>query len=196
MDSELETFRAETRVRLEAHCRAAVDMDFDAVMARGDDVLGPVRDAVTVLSPAMRAGQAALAAETAGLAAGAFGMTVAYLRQRRLFGAPISAFQALQDRSAHLCYKTENAASNTLSEDCVLDSGADATLVVSLARARATKTAEQAVRKDVQTHGGIGITDAHDMGLDMKRARVSGEGLGNSSCHAETIARLRGSERG
>lgn len=172
--------------------RDAVDLDFDNVVATGDDVLGRVDDAMTVLRPAVQAGQAALAAEMTGLAAGAFAMTVGYLQERKQFGVPIGAFQALQHRAAHLWSETEITASAILNAGRVLDSGADAILAVSLAKARATKTAELAVQEGVQMHGGIGMTDAHDMGFYMKRARVSAEWLGDYSYHAETIARLRG----
>ena len=41
-------------------------------------------------------------------------------------------------------------------------------------------------------HGGIGMTDAYDMGFYMKRARVGAEWLGDYSYHAEKVAALRG----
>ncbi|WP_420012492.1 acyl-CoA dehydrogenase family protein [Tateyamaria sp.] len=172
--------------------RDAADLDFGDVIVTGDDVLGRVDDAMAVLRPALHAGQAALAAEMTGLTAGAFGMTVAYLQERKQFGVPIGAFQALQHRAAHLWSETEITASTVLNAGRILDSGEDATLAVSLGKARATKTAELAVQEGVQIHGGIGMSDAHDMGFFMKRARVSAEWLGDYSYHAETIARLRG----
>ncbi|WP_223421313.1 acyl-CoA dehydrogenase family protein [Tateyamaria pelophila] len=172
--------------------RDAVDLDFDAVSATGDDVLGHVDDAMTVLAPALHAGQAALAAEMTGLAARALAMTVGYLKERKQFGVPIGAFQALQHRAAHLWSETEITSSAILNAGRVLDSGDDATLAVSLAKARATQTAQLAVQEGVQMHGGIGMTDAFDMGFYMKRARVSAEWLGDYSYHAERVARLRG----
>lgn len=172
--------------------RDAADLDFDAVSATGDDVVGQVGAAMTVLAPALQAGQAALAAEMTGLAAGALGMTIGYLKERKQFGVPIGAFQALQHRAAHLWSETEITASAILNAGRVLDSGTDATLAVSLAKARASQTAQLAVQEGVQMHGGIGMTDAFDMGFYMKRARVSAEWLGDYSYHAETVARLRG----
>ena len=75
----------------------------------------------------------------------------------------------------------------------LLDADPDnATLAVSLAKARATDTAKLAVVEGVQMHGGIGMTDAFDMGFYMKRARVSAEWLGDYGYHAEQVARLRG----
>lgn len=173
--------------------RDAARVTFEAVEATGEDVLGTVDDAMAVLRPALEAGQAALAAEMTGLAAGAFGMTVDYLKERKQFGVPIGSFQALQHRAAHLWCETEVTASAVLHAGRQLDADpANATLAVALAKARATETAQLAVQEGVQMHGGIGMTDAFDMGFYMKRARVAAEWLGDYSHHAETVANLRG----
>jgi len=173
--------------------RDCARIDFADVEATGDDVLGSVNDAMTVLRPAIEAGQAALAAEMSGLATGAFGMTVGYLKDRKQFGVPIGSFQALQHRAAHLWCETEVTASAIAHAGRKLDQDpANASLAVSLAKARASQTAKLAVIEGVQMHGGIGMTDAFDMGFYMKRARVSTEWLGDYSYHAEQVARLRG----
>jgi len=173
--------------------RDAAQIDFDDAVATGEDILGTVDDAMTVLKPALEAGQAALAAELSGLAAGAFGMTVSYLKERKQFGMTIGSFQALQHRAAHLWSETEVTASAITNAGRQLDEDAgNATLAVSLAKARATQTAQLAVQEGVQMHGGVGMTDAFDIGFYMKRARVAAEWLGDYGYHAETIARLRG----
>ncbi|WP_205520474.1 acyl-CoA dehydrogenase family protein [Tropicibacter sp. Alg240-R139] len=173
--------------------RDAATVSFAEVEATGEDVLGQVDDAMTVLKPAIEAGQAALAAEMAGVAAGAFGMTVEYLKERKQFGVPIGAFQALQHRAAHLWCECEVTASAILNAGRKLDETPEnASLAVSLAKARATDTAQLAVQEGVQMHGGIGMTDAFDMGFYMKRARVGAEWLGDYGYHANIIAQARG----
>ena len=44
----------------------------------------------------------------------------------------------------------------------------------------------------IQMHGGIGMTDAHDSGLYMKRARVAEALFGGASYHRDRYARLMG----
>jgi len=44
----------------------------------------------------------------------------------------------------------------------------------------------------VQMHGGIGMTDVHDAGLYLKRARVAEAAYGNSAFHRDRYARLMG----
>jgi len=173
--------------------RDAATIEFTSVQATGEDVLGTVDDAMTVLRPAIEAGQAALAAEMTGTASAAFAMTVGYLKERKQFGALIGSFQSLQHRAAHLWSEIEVTSSAIINAGRVLDSAPDtATLAVSLAKARATQTAKLAVIEGVQMHGGIGMTDAFDIGFYMKRARVAAEWLGDYSYHGEQIARIRG----
>ncbi|MCE8009084.1 MAG: acyl-CoA dehydrogenase [Aestuariivita sp.] len=173
--------------------RDAARISFADVQATGEDVLGTVDSAMDVLKPALAAGQAALAAELSGLSAGAFGMTVGYLKERKQFGIEIGRFQALQHRAAHLWCEIEVTASAILNAGRMLDSDPEhAELAVSLAKARATDTAKLAVIEGVQMHGGIGMTDAYDMGFYMKRARVGAEWLGDYAYHAERVAALRG----
>ncbi len=173
--------------------RDAARITFVDVEATGEDVLGAVDSAMSVLRPAINAGQAALAAEMTGLSAGAFDMTVGYLKERKQFGVEIGRFQALQHRAAHLWCEIEVTTSAILNAGRKLDENeSDAETAVSLAKARATQTAILAVQEGVQMHGGIGMTDAYDMGFYMKRARVSAEWLGDYSYHAEKIAAERG----
>ncbi|WP_375264507.1 acyl-CoA dehydrogenase family protein [Planktotalea sp.] len=173
--------------------RDAARITFEDVEATGEDVLGAVDSAMSVLRPAINAGQAALAAEMTGLSAGAFDMTVGYLKERKQFGVEIGRFQALQHRAAHLWCEIEVTTSAILNAGRKLDENeSDAETAVSLAKARATQTAILAVQEGVQMHGGIGMTDAYDMGFYMKRARVSAEWLGDYSYHAEKIAAERG----
>lgn len=173
--------------------RDAARITFEDVGATGEDVLGTVDSAMEVLRPALQAGQAALAAEMTGLSAGAFGLTVEYLKERKQFGVEIGRFQALQHRAAHLWCEIEVTSSAILNAGRVMDEDPSAAeLAVSLAKARATQTAILAVQEGLQMHGGIGMTDAYDMGFYMKRARVSAEWLGDYSYHAEKIAAARG----
>ncbi|OZB15894.1 MAG: acyl-CoA dehydrogenase [Rhodobacterales bacterium 34-62-10] len=166
---------------------------FDGVAATGDDIIGDLDAGLAALRPGVQAGQAALAAELTGLAGEAAAITLGYLKERKQFDRTIGSFQALQHRAAHLWSEIEVTLSAIANAGRVLDATPDdATLAVSLAKARATQTAKLAVSEAVQMHGGIGMTDAYDIGFFMKRARVGAEWLGDYGHHAAIIATLRG----
>jgi len=168
-------------------------LDFDGVEATCDDVVGEVDGGMAAIATALNAGQAALSAELTGLSAGAFAMTAGYLKERKQFDVIIGTFQALQHRAAHMWSEIEVTASAIANAGRVLDESPDsADLAVSIAKARATKTAKLVVSEGVQMHGGIGMTDEFDMGFYMKRARVGAEWLGDYGYHAARVAAARG----
>lgn len=173
--------------------RNAARIRFDGVEATGDDVIGEVDGGWQALEGILNAGRAGLAAEMSGAAQRAFEMTVGYLKERTQFGRPIGSFQGLQHRAAHLYCELELVKSATLKALQVLDDSFEmAGAFCALAKAKAGEVAKLASQEAVQMHGGIGMTDEHDIGLYMKRIRVAQEMFGDPAFHADRIARLRG----
>jgi alkylation response protein AidB-like acyl-CoA dehydrogenase len=171
----------------------AARLRFDNVQLDADAVVGEVDDGWGPLTRALNAGRAGAAAELVGLAAGASDMTFDYLRQRKQFGKLIGEFQALQHRAAHLYGEIEIARAAALKAAALLDAGDPrAELMVSVAKAKAGRTAALAVQEGVQMHGGIGMTDEHDIGLYMKREAVLAELFGSPRFHAARVAELSG----
>jgi alkylation response protein AidB-like acyl-CoA dehydrogenase len=68
----------------------------------------------------------------------------------------------------------------------------EAAAYVHVAKAKAAQAALLAVQEGVQMHGGIGMTDAFDMGFYVKRQRVAEELFGDASFHADRLAGLHG----
>ena len=163
-----------------------VEVDADAVVGEVDRGWGP-------LSRALNAGRAGAASELVGVAAGASEMTFEYLKQRKQFGKLIGEYQALQHRAAHLYGEIEIARAAALKAAQLLDAGDPrAEMMTSVAKAKAAKTAALTVQEGVQMHGGIGMTDEHDIGLYMKREIVLGELFGGPRYHANRVAELSG----
>ncbi|BBE33294.1 acyl-CoA dehydrogenase family protein [Sphingosinicella microcystinivorans] len=137
------------------------------------------------------AGRAALSAELVGIAESCFALTLDHLKQREQFGVRIGSFQALQHRMAHLYCQIELARSVSFAALRALDDGAgERSLLASAAKAKAGAVAHLAANEAVQMHGGIGMTDEHDIGLYFKRARAAMETLGDTYFHANRVARL------
>ena len=171
----------------------AARIKFDNVELDADAVVGEVDNGWTPLARALNAGRAGAAAELVGVAAGASTMTVDYLKQRKQFGKLIGEFQALQHRAAHLYGEIEIARAAALKAAEFIDSGDDrAELAVAVAKAKAADVASLAVREGVQMHGGIGMTDEHDIGLYLKREAVLGELFGDVYYHRNKVAELSG----
>jgi alkylation response protein AidB-like acyl-CoA dehydrogenase len=171
----------------------ATHVKLDNVQLDADAVIGEVDGGRALLTRVLNAGRVGAAAESVGVASGAFDMTTAYLKQRKQFGKLIGEFQALQHRAAHLYSEIEIARAATIKAQQLLDAGSEkAELMVSVAKAKAGKAAGLAVREGVQMHGGIGMTDEYDIGLYMKRDRALAEFMGDAWYHAERVAQLTG----
>jgi len=171
----------------------AARLTFTQVALDADAVIGEVDGGWAPLNRALNAGRAGAAAELVGVASGASAMTVDYLKQRKQFGKAIGEFQALQHRAAHLYGEIEIARAAALKAAQLLDSGDErAELYVSVAKAKAADVAGLAVREGVQMHGGIGMTDEHDIGLYMKREAVLAELFGDVYHHRDRVAELSG----
>jgi len=171
----------------------AARLTLDKVAVDADAVVGEVDGGWAPLSRALNAGRAGAASELVGVAAGSAEMTFEYLKQRKQFGRLIGEFQALQHRAAHLYGEIEIARAAALKAAQLLDANDDrADLMTSVAKAKAARVAALAVQEGVQMHGGIGMTDEHDIGLYMKREAVLSELFGGPRFHAGEVARLSG----
>jgi alkylation response protein AidB-like acyl-CoA dehydrogenase len=171
----------------------AARLAFDNVALDADAVIGEVDNGWQPLQRALNAGGAGASAELVGVASGASTMTLDYLKQRKQFGKLIGEFQALQHRAAHLYAEIEIARAAAFKAAALLDSGDErAELFVSVAKAKAATVASLAVSEGVQMHGGIGMTDEHDIALFMKREAVLGELFGDVYYHRERVAQLSG----
>jgi alkylation response protein AidB-like acyl-CoA dehydrogenase len=190
VDPQSKGLGVERTIMVDSH--NAARLAFDDVQVDADTVLGEVDNGWLVLEGALNAGRGAVAAELIGCGEEAFGRTITYLKERRQFGRAIGEFQALQHRAAHLYSELEISRAAVLKALQQLDQKPEAAEpFVAIAKARAGKTATLAVQEAVQMHGGIGMTDAIDIGLFMKRVRVADELFGDANFHADRLARLK-----
>ncbi len=191
VDPSAKGVEIERTIMVDAHNGARIR--FESVAVDADAALGEVDHGWSLLEGLLNVGRAAVAAELSGVGEAAFGRTVAYLRERKQFGKIIGEFQALQHRAAHLYSEIEITRAAVLQALQTLDLNFDkAGPAVAVAKARAGRTATLAVQEAVQMHGGVGMTDAFDIGFFMKRARVAEELFGDYAFHADSFARARG----
>jgi len=191
VDAKAEGVNIERTVMTDAHNAGRIR--FNQVKVTSDAVLGPVDGGWAILNAALNAGRAAAAAELLGVADEAFARTVQYLKERKQFDRLIGEFQGLQHRAAQLYCELEITRAAVAKALAQLDADpSTAGESVSIAKARAGRTATLAVQEAVQMHGGMGMTDEFDIGFFMKRARVLQELFGDSNFHLNQLAQSRG----
>jgi alkylation response protein AidB-like acyl-CoA dehydrogenase len=173
--------------------RNAAIVQLDGVAVSPADVVGAVDGGADLLDTVLDYATVGLCAEMLGGMEAAFAMTLDYLKTRQQFGVVIGTFQALKHRAANLFTEIELARSAVLAAAMALDERhAQAAQFVSTAKARCSDTFMLAANEGVQMHGGIGMTDEHDIGFYLKRARVAEMTFGDAAFHRERFARLEG----
>jgi acyl-CoA dehydrogenase len=185
--------RVARQSRLDARNAALVALD--GVRVEREAVLGEVDGGAALLGRVVDRATAALAAEMLGSMTAAFETTLAYLKTRVQFGVPIGSFQALKHRAAKVYVELELARSAVMNAHRRLDDGSDDRAVaraVSIAKARCADAFLLIGTEGVQMHGGIGMTDEHDIGFFLKRARVAEMTFGDAAHHRDRLARLDG----
>jgi alkylation response protein AidB-like acyl-CoA dehydrogenase len=176
-----------------ADSRGAANITFDKVEVGADAVLGAADKGWDVLEKTLDRVRAALAAEMLGAANQAFETTLDYLKVRVQFGQVIGSFQALQHRAAKMFTDLELARSAVEAALQAIDADSpDVPELVSLSKAKMGDVFHLVSNEMVQMHGGIGMTDAHDAGFYLKRARAAEAAFGSQSYHRDRYARING----
>ena len=173
--------------------RNAAIVRLDGVSIGAGDVLGKIGGGSAPLQRAVDRATVALCGEMLGLMTEAFERTIEYLKSRSQFGVLIGTFQALKHRAAKMFIEIELSRSTVMAAARALDAGdGDARLQVSNAKARCSDALILVTNEALQMHGGIGMTDEHDIGLFMKRARALEFAFGDAAFHRQRFAALRG----
>ena len=171
--------------------RNAASIKFNKVIVSQSEILGEQNNGAAVLEEVLDRAQIAISAEMLGNASQAFDLTLEYLKERKQFGAVIGTFQALQHRAAEMYSELELTKSSVIAAcNAVDEKSNDLKRMASLAKFKAGETNYLVTNEAVQMHGGVGVTDEYDVGLFMKRARVTEQIFGNSEYHLDRYANL------
>lgn len=172
--------------------RGYAKVGFDNVSVSKDAVVGNVDGAYAPLEKVLDVARVGITCEMLGMCQQAFDTTLAYLKTRVQFNTILAQFQALQHRMADLFMELQLARSVVEHTVRQIDAGSDeAEEAAVLAKAFVGDVANRMSRQMIQLHGGIGMTDEHDAGFYIKRARALEATFGNSAQHCERWAQLR-----
>ncbi len=170
-------------------------LSFSAVAVPGDRLLGHLDDRRAgreALDEAMDIGAAGACAEGAAITRAVLHMTTDYLRTREQFGVKIGSFQALQHRAVDMFVETELCKSTAILA-AIRATDPDATTrrsAVSAAKVQLAVGGRYVTQQAIQLHGGIGVTDEHDVGLYFKRMHVLNTLFGDEEHHVARYAAL------
>jgi len=137
-------------------------------------------------------GRIGVAAMGLGLAQGALDEAIAYAKERRAFGRPISRFQAIQGKIADVATEIEAARLLTYRAAVLKDRGEPFTLTAAQAKLKTGRLAVRAAEEAVQIHGGYGYIEEYPVCRFYRDAKILTIGEGTDEVQQMVIARALG----
>jgi alkylation response protein AidB-like acyl-CoA dehydrogenase len=133
----------------------------------------------------------AVSSELVGVSERSLEMTVAYVKDRKQFGVPVGAYQAVSHRCAQMLLDTEKARSTTAFAAWSADANPDGLAeAAAMAKAAASDAGREVTASAIQAHGGIGFTWEADVHWLFKRAQIDAVLLGGAGHHRARVAAI------
>lgn len=153
------------------------------------NVLGGEGMGMRIALSTLDGGRIGVAAQSVGIAQGAFEAALSYAKQREQFGKKISEFQGIQWMLADMATGIEAARLLLYRAASLKDSGADYSKEASMAKLFASETAAMVVDRALQIHGGLGYIRGTPVERFYRDARVTRIYEGTSEIQRLVIAR-------
>jgi short/branched chain acyl-CoA dehydrogenase len=167
-------------------------LSFDGARVPEENLLGPRGMGFKQFLQTLDGGRIGVAAMSVGLAQGALDEALAYAKERRAFGQPISKFQAIQIKLADLSTEIEAARLLTYKAAWLKDQGRSFTLTAAHAKLKSGRLAVKATEEAVQIHGGYGYIEEYPVCRFYRDAKILTIGEGTDEVQQMVIARALG----
>jgi short-chain 2-methylacyl-CoA dehydrogenase len=172
-------------------------LSFDGCEVPAENLLGPRGGGYRQFLHTLTGGRIAIAALSVGLAQACLDASLAYAKERRTFGVPISKHQAIQFKLADMATETElartmvyRAASAYSPSDKQLTD--EVRMLAAMSKLYASETSKRAADNAVQIHGGYGFIEDYPVARYWRDVKINEIGEGTSEVQRMLIARLLG----
>ncbi|HEX6742682.1 MAG TPA: acyl-CoA dehydrogenase family protein [Solirubrobacteraceae bacterium] len=157
-----------------------------------ENLLGPRGQGFKQFLHILDIGRIGVAAMGVGLAQGALDEALAYAKERRAFGQPISKFQAIQGKLADMATEIEAARLLTYKAAFLKDEARNFTLTAAQAKLKTGRLAVRCAEEAVQIHGGYGYIEEYPVCRFYRDAKILTIGEGTDEVQQMVIARALG----
>jgi len=137
----------------------------------------------------LNGGRIGIAAQALGIAAGAYEFSLAYSKERKAFGKPISQHQAIQFKLADMATSIEAARLLVYKAAILKDQGKDYAHASAMAKLYASQVAMDVTVEAVQVHGGYGYVKEYHVERLMRDAKITQIYEGTSEIQKIVISR-------
>lgn len=134
-------------------------------------------------------GRIGIASQALGIASGAYELALSYSKERKTFGKPIAAHQAIQFKLADMATEIEAARMLCYKAAWLKDQGLPYAQASSMAKLFASDVAMRTTVEAVQIHGGYGFVKEYHVERLMRDAKITQIYEGTSEIQRMIIAR-------
>ncbi len=160
------------------------------------DVKVPVKNRIgaegfgfTFAMETLNGGRIGIAAQALGIASGAYELALAYSKERKTFGKPISQHQAIQFKLADMATQIEAARLLVYKSAWLKDQGKEYAQASAMAKLFASEVAMNVTIEAVQIHGGYGYVKEYHVERLMRDAKITQIYEGTSEIQRIVISR-------
>ncbi len=135
--------------------------------------LGEEGDGFKIAMGTLDGGRIGIAAQALGIARAALEGAIAYAKDRKAFGQPITQFQAIQFMLADMATELDAARLLTLRAAALKDKGVRHSAESAMAKLFASEMCERVTSKGIQIHGGYGYVKEYDAERHWRDSRIT-----------------------
>ncbi|HRP02904.1 MAG TPA: acyl-CoA dehydrogenase family protein [Candidatus Kapabacteria bacterium] len=154
-----------------------------------NDMIGNLGEAFYIAMNGLNGGRIGIAAQSVGIAQGAFELALKYSKERKTMGKYISEHQLIQAKLAQMSMKIDAARLLVLKAAWLKDNNLDHIKEASQAKLFASTIANEVAREAVQIHGGYGYVREYHVERMLRDAKVTEIYEGTSEIQHLVIAR-------
>ena len=152
---------------------ATCELIFENCFIPAQQLLGKIGDGFSIAMKTLDGGRIGIAAQALGLAQGALSETVKYVKERKQFGKPLSAFQNTQFQLADMETKVQAARMLVYNAAWKKSQGLPYSADAAMAKLYSAEVAMEVTTKAVQLHGGYGYTREYPIERMMRDAKIT-----------------------
>lgn len=162
---------------------------FTDVKVPAENRIGEEGFGFTFAMETLNGGRIGIAAQALGIASGAYELALAYSKERKAFGKPISQHQAIQFKLADMATQIEAARLLVYKAAWLKDQGEDYAHASAMAKLYASEVAMNVTVEAVQVHGGYGYVKEYHVERLMRDAKITQIYEGTSEIQRIVISR-------
>ena len=173
-------------------CTGTYEIFFDDVRVPAGRLVGGENKGWDCVLSGLQAERVTSAAGNCGAAQGAFDIALNYAKERKQFGRPIGAFQAIAHPLADMQTEIDAARMLTWRAAWMVASGRDALREISMAKLMSSEAYVKAANLGMQVMGAYGYNMEYDMQRHYRDSRAATVAAGTSQMQRNLIAGLMG----